>query len=167
MVRRVHRVHRVHRVRIVRSVVALALLCGGAILAAPRSGQKSTPERVAEAAMLKADRDFNQAVANRDQARFLALVAEDATFNANRGREAIGKAWAPFFAADGPTLTWAPTRAESLVAGDVGYTIGTWQRRTKTSDGTVTVAHGQYLTVWQKQKNGAWQATYDTGSTAP
>ena len=64
-------------------------------------------------------------------------------------------------------LTWAPTKAESLVAGDVGYTVGTWERRTKVADGTVKVTHGQYLTVWQKQKDGTWQATFDTGSTAP
>ena len=117
--------------------------------------------------MLKADRDFNKAVADRDMSRFLSLVAEDATFNASRGREAVGKAWAPFFSVDGPKLSWAPTKAESLVAGDVGYTVGTWERRTPAPDGTVKVTHGQYLTVWQKQKDGSWQATFDTGSTAP
>jgi hypothetical protein len=45
--------------------------------------------------------------------------------------------------------------------------VGTWERRTKAADGTVKVTHGQYLTVWQKQKDGSWQATYYTGSTAP
>ena len=117
--------------------------------------------------MLKADRDFNQAMANHDLARFLSFVAEDATFNTNRGREAVGKAWAPFFETDGPKISWGPTKAESLVAGDVGYTVGTWERRTRATDGTIKVTHGQYLTVWQKQKDGSWQATYDTGSTAP
>ena len=117
--------------------------------------------------MLKADRDFNQAMANRDLNRFLSFVAEEATFNTNRGRDAVGTAWAPFFAADGPRISWAPTKAESLVAGDVGYTVGTWERRTKAADGAIKVTHGQYLTVWQKQKDGSWQATFDTGSTAP
>ena len=117
--------------------------------------------------MLKADRDFNQALADRDVARFLSFVAEDATFNTNRGREAVGKAWAPFFATDGPRIKWTPTKAEALVAGDVGYTVGTWERRTKAADGTTTVARGQYLTVWQRHKDGSWQATFDTGSTAP
>jgi hypothetical protein len=43
--------------------------------------------------MMKADRDLNQAMSNHDMARFLSFVAEDATFNTNRGREAVGKAW--------------------------------------------------------------------------
>ena len=55
--------------------------------------------------MLKADRDFNQAMADRDMSRFLSFVAEDATFNASRGRDAVGKAWAPFFSPDGPRLS--------------------------------------------------------------
>ena len=138
-----------------------------ALRAAPVAAQPAGARRQAEAAMLKADRDFNQAMADRDMNRFLAFVAEDATFNTNRGREAVGKAWAPFFAPDGPRITWAPTKAESLVAGDVGYTVGTWERHTKAADGTMKITHGQYLTVWQKQKDGSWQAAFDTGSTAP
>ena len=119
--------------------------------------------------MLKADRDFNQAVAEHDLKRFLSFVAPDAAFDSaeGRGRDAVAKAWAPFFAPDGPTLSWSPTKAEALVAADVGYTVGTWERRTKGPDGAVKVTHGQYLTVWQKQKDGSWQATFDTGSTAP
>ena len=135
--------------------------------APPASAQGDAARKTAESAMMKADRDFNQAMSNHDLTRFLSFVAEDATFNTNRGREAVGKAWAPFFEADGPKISWSPTKAESLVAGDVGYTVGTWERRTKAADGTVKVTHGQYLTVWQKQKDGSWQAAYDTGSTAP
>jgi ketosteroid isomerase-like protein len=163
-VREVREVRGVHRVLLVLGTLAAL---GSASAIAQTSPEKATPERVAEAAMLKADRDFNRAVADRDVNRFLSFVAEDATFNTNRGREAVGKAWAPFFSADGPKISWAPTKAESLVAGDVGYTVGTWERRAKGPDGAVKVTHGQYLTVWQKQKDGSWQATYDTGSTAP
>jgi ketosteroid isomerase-like protein len=143
------------------------LACAVSAAAQGSPARKATPRRVAKEAMLKADRGFNRAMADGDLDRFLSFVAEDATFNDNRGRDAVRKAWAPFFAAGGPRLSWAPTRAESLVAGDVGYTVGTWERRTKSADGTVTVTHGQYLTVWQKQKDGRWQATFDTGSTAP
>jgi len=117
--------------------------------------------------MLKADRDFNQAMADRDLARFLSFVAEDAKFDASVGRDAVGKAWAPFFAPDGPTIAWAPVKAESLVAGDVGYTVGTWERYGKDAQGKATVSRGQYLTVWRLQKDGLWRATFDTGSTAP
>jgi len=149
--------------------MAREMLVGFIVLALGASSAAAQPaaRRQAEAAMLKADRDFNQAMADRDLKRFLSFVAEDATFNTDRGREAVGKAWAPFFAADGPKLSWAPTKAEALVAGDIGYTVGTWERHTKAADGTIKTTKGQYLTVWKKQKDGSWQAAYDNGSTAP
>ena len=157
-------VHRVGLVRPVRDVLVLALVL--LALGASSAAAQPAARRDAEAAMLKADRDFNQAMADRDVKKFLSYVAEDATFNTDRGREAVGKAWAPFFAADGPKISWAPTKAEALVGGDIGYTVGTWERRTKAADGTIKTTKGQYLTVWKKQRDGSWQATYDNGSTA-
>lgn len=119
--------------------------------------------------MMKADRDFDRAAADRNIERFLSFVAEDAAFDSaeGRGRDAVRKAWAPFFQANGRTLRWKPTRAESLVAGDVGYTIGTWERHANDAGGNDVVRRGQYLTVWRKQKDGSWQAAFDTGSTRP
>ena len=119
--------------------------------------------------MLNADRGFNQAMADHDLKRFLAFVAPDAAFDSaeGRGRDAVAKAWAPFFEPNGPTIKWQPTRAEALVAADVGYTVGTWERRARDAAGKEIVGRGQYLTVWRKQKDGSWLATFDTGSTAP
>jgi len=130
--------------------------------------QTADVRKAAEAAMLAADRGFNQAMADHDLNRFLSFVAPDAAFDSaeGRGRDAVATAWAPFFAPNGPTIRWTPTRAESLVAGDVGYTIGTWERHAKDAGGKDVERHGQYLTVWRKQKDGSWQATFDTGSTA-
>ena len=153
------------RVRWVLDLSLVIWLVAGA--ASPAAAQALSARKAAEAAMLKADRDFNQAMADRNIKRFLSFVAEDATFNTDRGRAAVEKAWAPFFTPEGPKLTWAPTKAESLVGADIGITIGTWQRRTKAADGTTKTTRGHYLTVWQKQKDGSWQASYDNGSTAP
>jgi ketosteroid isomerase-like protein len=148
------------------TVVALTCLLGCASAA---TAQAPNARQTAEAAMLKADRDFNQAMADHDLKRFLSFVAPDAAFDAAEGRgpDAVAKAWAPFFAPNGPTISWSPTKAEALVAGDVGYTIGTWERHSKDAAGSAVVRRGQYLTVWRKQKDGAWAATFDTGSTAP
>jgi ketosteroid isomerase-like protein len=130
--------------------------------------QTTNPRPAAEAAMMKADRDFDRAAADRDMTRFLSFVADNATFDSadGRGPAAVRKAWAPFFEQGGPTLRWTPTRAESLVAGDVGCTIGTWERHAKDGRGNDVVRRGQYLTVWRKQKDGTWRAVFDTGSTA-
>jgi len=139
------------------------------VLCALPAVAQTNPRKDAEAAMMKADRDFNQAAADRSMDRFLALVSESAAFDSadGRGRDAIRKAWAPLFEKDGPTLTWTPTKAEALVAGDVGYTIGTWERRGKDARGNAVVRRGEYLTIWRKEKDGVWRATFDTGSTRP
>ena len=140
-----------------------------ALSSSPAMAQTRNPRQLAEAAMMKADRDFNQAAADRDMDRFLSLVSETAAFDSadGRGREAVKKAWAPFFEANGPTISWTPTKAESLVAGDVGYTVGTWERHTRDARGNPIGRNGQYLTVWRKEKDGVWRATFDTGSTSP
>jgi len=131
--------------------------------------QTTDVRKAAEAAMLKADRDFNRAMADHDLMRFVSFVAPDAAFDSaeGRGKDAVAKAWAAFFAPNGPTISWSPTKAESLVAGDVGYTVGTWERHSKDAAGNAVVRRGQYLTVWRKQPDGSWAATFDTGSTAP
>ena len=126
--------------------------------------------KAAAAAIMQADRDFNQSVAARDRKKFLSLISETAVFVGDgpmRGHDEILKGWAAFFDPDGPTLTWEPTRADVLVGGDVGVTIGSWVRRAKTPDGKATEARGQYATTWQKQKDGSWKVVYDIGSTAP
>jgi ketosteroid isomerase-like protein len=141
-----------------------------AVLAATGApAQTKNPRQLAEAAILKADRDFNQAAVDRDMERFLSFVSENAVFDSadGPGREAVRKAWAPFFEPNGPAISWTPTKAESLVAGDVGYTVGTWLRGTKDARGKVVGRIGQYLTVWRKEKDGVWRVTFDTGSTAP
>ena len=127
--------------------------------------------KTAEAAMLKADRDFNQAMADRDMSRFLSFVAEDATFDASRGRGRTLSARRGRRSSqpDGPTLSLGADEGRSArrrrrrlhrsARGSAG-------RRPPTATPS-SATHGQYLTVWQKQKDGTWQATFDTGSTAP
>ena len=126
--------------------------------------------KAAAAAIMQADRDFNQSVATRDKKKFLSLISQTAVFVGDgplTGHNEILKGWGAFFDPSGPTLTWEPTRAEVLVGGDIGVTIGSWTRRTKAPDGKTSEARGQYVTTWQKQKDGAWKVVYDIGSTAP
>src|SRR6266850_309746 len=97
--------------------VTLAVIA--VLVAVSVGGRAQTADQRAAAAIMKADSDFNKAVADRDLKRFLSFIAEGATFNGGtaneiHGRDAIAKAWAPFFEPNGPRLTWAPTKAEVL-----------------------------------------------------
>jgi ketosteroid isomerase-like protein len=126
--------------------------------------------QAAAAQIVKADTDFARSVADKNRERFLSLIAEAAIFsggtaNELHGRDAVMKDWAPFFAPDGPTLTWAPTTGEVIGAGDLGYTTGRSVFSTKEADGKSTERRGQYITIWKKQADGSWKVIYDTGST--
>jgi ketosteroid isomerase-like protein len=150
-----------------RTWVAVAA-CVAAASGGGMSAQSVTERQSAEAAIIKADEAFCQATIDHDVDRFRSLVANEATFaggtaGQTRGIEAIVKSWMPFLQPGGPTLTWKPTRAEVLAGADVGYTVGTWERRAKAADGQTSVAHGQYLTVWRRQSDGTWKAVFDTG----
>jgi ketosteroid isomerase-like protein len=124
------------------------------------------------AAVMKADADFAQSVAEKNRDRFLSFVADVTTFNGGsaselHSKDAVWKAWADFFAPGGPTLTWAPIKGEVIGAGDLGYTIGRSLLKGKGPDGKPTERRGQYLTIWRKQADGSWKAIFDTGSTLP
>ena len=122
--------------------------------------------------MIKADEAFCQATVDHDVARFRSLVSGEATFaggtpGQTRGIEAIVKSWMPFLQPGGPTLTWKPTHAEVLAGAEVGDTVGTWERRVETADGQMSIAHGQYMTVWRRQSDGKWKVVFDTGGEEP
>ena len=144
------------------SVVILAM-SGGA------SGQG--PDRQAgAAAIVRSDAEFARSVAEKNKETFQSFLAEATTFNGGtrnelHGRDAVLKDWAPFFEANGPTLTWTPMKGEVIGAGDVGYTIGRSLFRQKASNGSTIERGGQYLTVWRKQPDGSWKVVFDTGST--
>jgi len=122
--------------------------------------------------IVKSDAAFAQSVAEKNREKFLSFLSEPTTFNGGtpgelRGRDAVMKAWADFFAPDGPTLTWEPIKGEVVPPGVVGYTTGRSMVRRKGADGKVTEQRGQYLTVWRKQTDGSWKGVFDTGSTLP
>jgi ketosteroid isomerase-like protein len=65
-------------------------------------------------------------------------------------------------------LVWDPDTASIAAANDLGYTIGRYQLRRLSPDGSFTVlSTGRYLTIWRKQPDGSWKAELDTGNPDP
>jgi ketosteroid isomerase-like protein len=150
-------------------VAVSASVIGGAgriDLAAQAANQAGAAE------IFKADRDFAKSVADQNKDRFLSFVAEITTFsggtpNELKGRDAVWKEWSEFFAPNGPRVEWAPTKAEVIGNGTIGYSVGRSLFKVPGPDGKVTERRGEYLTVWRKQPDGSWQAIFDTGSSLP
>ncbi|HEY2152110.1 MAG TPA: hypothetical protein VGH34_14985 [Vicinamibacterales bacterium] len=60
---------------------------------------------------------------------------------------------------------WSQTRRRSVAVRPTRPEA--WERRSKPADGREAVAHGQYMTVWAKQKDGRWKAVFDAGGEDP
>jgi ketosteroid isomerase-like protein len=59
-------------------------------------------------------------------------------------------------------LTWVPRIADAAPSGDLGMTIGIGAFR----DGS-QIYYSKYLTIWKKQRNGAWRFVVDAGNSTP
>ena len=81
------------------------------------------------------------------------------------GRVAIEKSanWSP----KDYELTWTPTDAQMGPSGDMGYTWGHFEGRSKDSNGNPVLTSGRYITVWRKQADGSWKVVLDAGANEP
>ncbi len=64
---------------------------------------------------------------------------------------------------DESITSWTPLKAD--VSGNMGYTFGSWERKSKPFGGTIT--YGNYVTIWKRQRDKTWRVVFDTGNTTP
>jgi ketosteroid isomerase-like protein len=65
------------------------------------------------------------------------------------------------------SLTWKPIGADVSSSGDLGYTYGTYEFRSKDASGKPSVSHGKYTSIWKRQKDGSWKVVLDMGNASP
>lgn len=121
----------------------------------------------AKRAIKIADLEMAKAVSDRNLEKFNTLVADDAVFfgrDVARGREAVAKAWLPLFTDPSMFLKWQPDEVHVSANGDLGYSIGTYERMSKDPSGRPTAATGTYVSIWRKQSDGRWRAVLDIGT---
>lgn len=101
---------------------------------------------------------------------FAKWFADDAVTIANnqppvRGHDAISRSanWSP----GSYQLTWTPTDAVMSPAGDMGYTWGHYEGRSKDPDGNARVTAGRYFTIWRKEPDGSWKVVLDASNEEP
>jgi hypothetical protein len=64
-------------------------------------------------------------------------------------------------------LTWTPTDAMMGPSGDMGYTWGHFEGRSKDANGNPVLTSGRYITMWRKQPDGTWKVVLDAGANEP
>lgn len=122
----------------------------------------------AKRAIRIADLELAKAVADRSLQSFVALVDDEAIFfgkGVARGKNAVSKAWLPFFTDRTLFLKWYPTQAEVSSSGDLGYTIGEYERIGKdAASGYPAAVTGNYVSIWRRQPDGRWKIVLDIGT---
>lgn len=113
-------------------------------------------------ALMEADGAWFESHEDIDE--FVTFLADDAVFMpdgapAARG-DAIRATWEQLLSMPGFGLEWKATSARVAEAGDIGYTIGTYEL-TLEQDGVPLVTIGKYVTLWKKQADGAWKVGVD------
>ncbi len=113
---------------------------------------------------------FAKDTKERGGAGFASWFAEDGVALGNGrppviGRVAIEKS-ANWLAKD-YQLTWTPTDAQMGPSGDMGYTWGHFEGRSKDANGNPVLTSGRYMTIWRKQADGSWKVVLDAGANEP
>jgi pimeloyl-ACP methyl ester carboxylesterase/ketosteroid isomerase-like protein len=109
-----------------------------------------------------AERAFAKAFADRDSAKFFAMVAPDANFlgfRTLRGKNAVTKGWSRLFEGPAP-FSWGPERVEVTADGKLGLSTGPIYD-------TAGIHTGDYSSIWQKQSDGSWKVIFDGPGSAP
>ncbi|CAN5133454.1 hypothetical protein BH09GEM1_BH09GEM1_13890 [soil metagenome] len=65
------------------------------------------------------------------------------------------------------SFTWQPVHGEISAAGDLGFTVGNAIVKVERQDGAAVVRYSKYLTVWKRQRDGAWKYVVDGGNARP
>jgi ketosteroid isomerase-like protein len=113
---------------------------------------------------------FAKDVLEQGGAGFAAWFADDGVALGNGAAPLIGKVaiaksanWSP----KNYQLTWTPTDAMMGPSGDMGYTWGHYEGRSKDANGSPVLTSGRYITMWRKEPDGSWKVVMDAGANEP
>ncbi len=113
---------------------------------------------------------FAKDVLEQGGAGFASWFADDGVALGNGAAPLIGKVaiaksanWLP----KDYQLTWTPTDAMMGPSGDMGYTWGHYEGRSKDANGNPVLTSGRYITMWRKEPDGSWKVVLDAGANEP
>jgi ketosteroid isomerase-like protein len=116
--------------------------------------------READAVTLKAAqaKNVDSAVANyADDASWLPPNAPMVT-----GKADIRAGWSKLIGSPGFNIDWQISKLEIARAGDLAYTIYSYQLSLEGPNGKPINDHGKDMAVWMKQSDGTWKMVADT-----
>jgi ketosteroid isomerase-like protein len=113
---------------------------------------------------------FAKDTKERGGAGFASWFAENGVALGNGQAPVIGRVAIEKSASWSPAnyqLTWTPTDAQMGPSGDMGYTWGHFEGRSKDASGNPVLTSGRYMTIWRKEADGSWKVVLDAGANEP
>ncbi len=113
------------------------------------------------------EKRFARDVAEKGGAGFAEWFAPDGVALGNGAAPLIGKVAIEKSATWSPKdylLTWTPTDGMMGPSGDMGYTWGHFEGRSKDANGNPVLTSGRYITMWRKEPDGSWKVVMDAGA---
>jgi len=141
------------------------------LIAAPTHPFASASAKDTADTLRQLEGEFMKAAAEHGSQGYLSYYADDAVEVPNgapiiQGKVNIAKTMG-FLDDKNNQLTWTPVGADISASGDLGYTYGTYEFRSKDKDGKPVVDHGKYTSIWKKQRDGSWKVVLDMGNASP
>jgi uncharacterized protein (TIGR02246 family) len=146
-----------------RTRTALAAL--GLVLSAAALRAADDPRAEVRRAVDRGNAEYIRAMKEADAAGVAAVYAADGTrFHEkgamSRGRDAIRSDLGRFLKRTGPVTVTIDT-LDLWVVDDTAYETGKWSYTFQPAGRERTRMSGRYVTVWRKQKDGAWKIHAD------
>jgi len=151
------------------AVLVVAVVAVTIVLSQAYPAASASPKATAET-LKQLEADFMKAAAEKGSAGYMSYYADEAVEVPNgegflKGKEAIARTMG-FLDDKNNSLTWTPVGADISASGDLGYTYGTFEFRSKDKDGKPVVDQGKYTSIWKKQKDGNWKVVLDMGNAS-
>src|SRR5437667_12714532 len=139
------------------------------LLAAFMLGAFANSQSDDSAALKKLEGEFMQAAADHGAQGYMAYYADDAVEVPNGRGFLVGKTeiakTMDFLDSPNNHLLWTPVGGDMAASGDLGYTYGTYEFRSRDKEGKLVSNYGKYASIWKKQKDGSWKVVLDMGNS--
>ena len=113
---------------------------------------------------------FAQETAAGGGKAFASWFADDGVSLSNGKAAVVGRAAIAAQASWDPKqyqLTWTPQAGQMSPTGDMGFTWGHYEGRSKDRNGNPVNTTGRYMTIWKKMADGSWKVALDSSNDEP
>jgi ketosteroid isomerase-like protein len=117
-----------------------------------------------EETIRKLEMEWSAAAQNKNLEKVMSYYAESAVALPYKAPKATTKAeirdsWRELMGAG--SVQWQPVTVEVAKGKDLGYSMGTYERKMKDAQGNEATETGKYVEVWKKQSDKQWKVVAD------